>query len=154
MSDYTVVKRNHAGVEVWRYTGTVLTRGATWVCLRAAFQRSALDAGYVVFGQGDIFTEWFYSDRYYNVFRLEDGDTGKLKGWYCNITRPANIGEHEVAADDLALDVFVRPDKTTLILDEDEFAMLPLDEAERDAALKAVATIQQLAAGGTPPFVP
>ncbi len=152
MTDFTVIKCDAFGTEVLRYTGEVIFGDDISVCIRAIFQFSTRDLGYVVLKQGDIFTEWFYRDRYYNVFRVEDVDSGALKGWYCNITRPAHISHHEVSADDLVLDVFVKPDRTTLLLDENEFAALSLPEAERRAAWEAVATIQRLAADYLPPF--
>lgn len=148
----TVVKRDHAGKAVFQYDGEVVARGETWVCLEARFQRDTFDAGYMVYRRGDLFMEWFYTDRWYNVFRIQDARDETLKGWYCNITRPAEIGETVVAADDLALDVFVSPDGAILILDEDEFAALPLGEAERHAAHKAVEAIRQLVAARQSPF--
>lgn len=154
MTPITVIKRDPSGAETWRYDGTVIDRGAAWVCLEARFNRDDHDAGYLVYRRGDLFTEWFYSDRWYNVFRIQDGVTGALKGWYCNVTRPAQIGPDVVAADDLALDVFVHPDGQTLLLDEDEFAALGLPASDRAAALAAVAQLRALAAAGMAPLTP
>lgn len=152
MNDITVLKLDHEGREVFRYEGQVLWREAHCVCLRAVFQYGDVDFGHVTFNRGDVFTEWFYSDRWYNVFRIEDGKSGALKGWYCNITRPAQIGDDIVSADDLALDVFVGPEGALQLLDEDEFAALALAEAERAAAWQAVAEVRAAAAAGCAPF--
>ena len=152
MTPITVYKRDHAGRVVWHYAGEVLARGAGWVCLRALFDRDAADLGFVVFRRGDIFTEWFYADRWYNVFRVNDGGSGQLKGWYCNVTRPAQIAPERVDADDLALDVFVMPDGGLHLLDEDEFAALDLPPAERAAALRAVEAVRAAAAARAAPF--
>ena len=89
VNDIVVRKLDHEGREVFRYEGRVLRRGERYVCLRAVFRFDEVDLGCVTFKRGDVFTEWFYSDRWYNVFRIEDGASGALKGWYCNITRPA-----------------------------------------------------------------
>ena len=152
MADITVYKRNHLGVRVWQYEGAVVARGATGGCLRAAFNRSDHEAGYVTFRRGDVMTEWFYSDRWYNIFRLQDVDDGRLKGWYCNITRPAVIAADSVAADDLALDVFVRPNGATLLLDDDEFAALDLSPDDRAGALAAVDALLEAVDAREPPF--
>ena len=152
MTPITVYKRDHLGNRVWHYAGDVIARGETWVCLEAPFNRADVDAGYVVFRQGDLFREWFYSDRWYNVFRLQDVREGTLTGWYCNITRPALIGADSVEADDLALDVFVHADGTVLVLDEDEFDALPLPQADRAAALAAVDGLRALVSSRQPPF--
>jgi predicted RNA-binding protein associated with RNAse of E/G family len=80
------------------------------------------------------------------------GATGTFKGWYCNITRPARLSATEIWADDLALDVFVHPNGEQLVLDEDEFAELGLDEAEQTQARRALAELQQQAKEQQGPF--
>ncbi len=148
----TLIKQNHRGEEVWEYSGEVVARGDTWVCVRAPFNYKDKDAGYVVFRHGDIFMEWHYSDRWYNVFVIYDVDDGHLKGWYCNVTRPAIIRADTIRADDLALDVFVSPDRALRVLDEDEFAALDLPPEEQRAAWEAVEAIKRAVAAGEAPF--
>ncbi len=138
---FTVYKLNHLGEEELHYQGEVIERGDHHVCIRAIFTFASRDLGYVCIEQGDIFTEWFYDDRWYNIFRLEDKDSGALKGFYCNLTRPAQIAEDHVKADDLALDVFVKPGGEWLLLDEDEYDALPLSEADRAHVQQAVQQI-------------
>jgi hypothetical protein len=152
MSDITVYKCDHEGRVVWQYSGKVLERGPDWVCLTAVFNGREFDMGFITFRRGDVFTEWFYADRWYNVFRIADGPTGALKGWYCNITRPAQIAADSVRADDLALDVFVTPAGAFMLLDEDEFTLLNLAADDQQAALQAVASLRDLAARRTQPF--
>lgn len=152
MTALTVHKCNHAGEIVLSYHGEVLDGGPGWVCLRAPFERDDVDLGFVVLRQGDVFTEWFFSDRWYNIFQVEDVDTGVLKGWYCNITRPANITQASVSADDLQLDVFVTANGTILLLDEDEFSALDLSADERMEALRAVEAIRAAVSQRMPPF--
>jgi uncharacterized protein len=147
-----LIKQNARGESVWEYSGTVIARGATWVCVSAPFNHDDKDAGYVVFRRGDTFIEWHYSDRWYNVFELHDVDDGHLKGWYCNITRPAIISDDLIRADDLALDVFVSPARELLILDEDDFAALDLSPDEQQAAWDAVEAIRRAVAAHEAPF--
>jgi predicted RNA-binding protein associated with RNAse of E/G family len=150
----TVTKRDHLGEKVLDYQGDLLAHGDTWVCLIAPYNHPDKDAGYVVFRRGDTFVEWHYSDRWYNVFELYDVDDGHLKGWYCNITRPAIITQNTVRADDLALDVFVSPDHSILVLDEDEFAALPLSPKDQRAAWAAVEAIRRAVEAHEAPFEP
>ena len=95
--------------------------------------------------------ETFYRDRWYNVFAVYDRDDGVLKGWYCNVTRPATITDAAVSSDDLALDVWVSPAGDVTVLDEDEFAALPLPPADRTAARAALAQLLALAGRGELP---
>ena len=152
MNDFTVYKLNTLGETELSYQGEVIERGENFVCIRAPFTFATRDLGYVILKTGDIFTEWFYSDKWYNVFRVEDVDSGALKGYYCNLTRPAIISENDVKAEDLALDVFVKPDGSTLLLDEDEYNALPLTENERTQVGKAVEEIQKLVSEAVTPF--
>lgn len=153
MSKIEGIKRKHDGSEVIRYEGEVVARGETWVCLRARLKRDTeKDAGYTVWRPGDLLTEWHYSDKWYNVFHLQDVRDGSFKGWYCNITRPAHITETQVWADDLALDVYIYPNREILILDEDEFEEIDISGEERKAAWDAVAEIKRLVAAGEAPF--
>jgi predicted RNA-binding protein associated with RNAse of E/G family len=158
MTPIRVVKCDANGIAVVAYDGEVIERSAAGVFLRAHFVRDDVDAGYLVYRRGDLFLEWFYTDRYYNVFKMYDADDGRLKGWYCNITRPAVIetidGRLQVRADDLALDMYIAPDGSVRMLDEDEFDALDLSPDERRAALEAAATIRRLAAERVPPFDP
>ena len=152
MSDaITVYKLDHHGREVWRYPGRVLARDAHTIRLEGFYNRDNTTVGYAVFKRGDRLVETFYSDRWYNVFAVYDRDDGALKGWYCNVTRPATITGEMVSSDDLALDVWVSPDGAVTVLDEDEFAALELSEADRAAAEDALQQLIQLAESGLLP---
>jgi predicted RNA-binding protein associated with RNAse of E/G family len=151
MERVTVRKLDHAGRQVTAYPGRVLRRNDCAIEVRTAWGRAPLDLGFVVLEPDDRWTEYFYADRWYNIFEICASD-GRLKGWYCNVTRPACIRPDEVAAEDLALDLWVSPGGQMRVLDEDEFAALPLTPAEREAARKALAKLQAMVAQGADPF--
>ena len=139
--EITVYKLDHNGREVWQYPATELERGPHFIRLEASFNRHDMDLGYVVFKRGDRFIETFYSDRWYNVFAIYDRDDNRLKGWYCNICRPAEISDTTVRCDDLALDVWIDPSGAHTLLDEDEFNAIGLPAAERAKALEAISQL-------------
>jgi predicted RNA-binding protein associated with RNAse of E/G family len=151
MEHVTIRKLDHAGSQVTAYPGRVLRRAGRAIVLRTAWDRAPMDLGFVVLEPGDRWTEYFYVDRWYNIFQICASD-GRLKGWYCNITRPAYIGADEVTAEDLALDLWVAPGGEMQVLDEDEFISLPLLPEERDAARKALAELQAKVTRGKAPF--
>ncbi len=151
MGSITVRKLDHVGSEVFAYPGQVVQRSDSAVVLRTAWDRAPRDLGYVVLEPNDRWTEYFYTDRWYNIFRICTSD-GHLKGWYCNITRPARISAEEVSAEDLALDLWVAPDGDMRVLDEDEFAALPLSAEERAVALSALAELEAMVAQNAAPF--
>lgn len=80
---------------------------------------------------------------------------GTLKGFYCNITRPAVFepGGDDVYADDLALDLIVYPDGCWTVMDEEEFAVLPLSPEDRQHALRGLAELQVLVRRRQGPFM-
>lgn len=151
MDHVTVRKLDHEGREVIAYPGRVLRRSEYAIVLRTAWDRAPLDLGFVTLEPDDRWTEYFYSDRWYNIFEIRASD-GRLKGWYCNISRPARINADEVAAEDLALDLWVEPDGSTEVLDRDEFAVLSLTSEEREAAQRALEELETMVMRKVPPF--
>ena len=152
MTGYKVIKRDADGNDELSYTGKVVDRGENFVCVDAIFAFSDRDLGYIHLRKGDHFREWFFSDRWFNIFRVQDVHSGRLKGWYCNITRPAQIQDTQVAADDLALDIFVYPKGRTLLLDEAEFEHLELSDSDKQFAQDAVDTIMTMVSHHDYPF--
>jgi uncharacterized protein len=122
-----VIKLDIHHRETWRYTGSVLRRWPNAVLLQALFDRDDISFHEILLRRGDRFVEIFYTDRWYNIFEIHDRDTDQLKGWYCNITMPAELHTDSVSYVDLALDLLVYPDGRQLVLDEDEFDALPLE---------------------------
>jgi len=130
----TVIKQDPHGNEKIRYQGEIRKHLAHGVVIQAQWTMPRRDLGYVVFETGDRFVEYYYSDRWFNIFDIADAQ-GTRKGWYCNIAEPAHITEHQIAQVDLLLDVWVSPDGKPLILDEDEFATdTMMSDAQRRGA--------------------
>jgi protein associated with RNAse G/E len=152
MTSITIIKRDYHSEEVLRYQGEILQHNTSQCVVSAIFQGTTRDLGYVILKTGDIFIEWFYTQRWYNIFRIEDVTSGQLKGWYCNFTRPAEITSTTIAADDLALDLFVQPNGETLLLDEDEYQTLTLPQNEKDAVREALIELRQKIEQRLPPF--
>jgi protein associated with RNAse G/E len=69
---------------------------------------------------GTISTEYYWLDRWYNVFRFSDPDQS-LKRFYCNVNVPPHFDGRVLSYIDLDIDVLVEPDLTYKILDEDDF---------------------------------
>lgn len=146
MREITVYKLDAHGREVWHYNGQVVAQTEQMLQLEALFMSRERDLGYTVFRQGDRFIERFYNDRWYNIFTIYNREDGSLKGWYCNLCRPARWDEQGVWCEDLALDVWVSPTGEVLVLDEDEFVALGVSEAENTAVRQALNHLLTLAA--------
>jgi hypothetical protein len=131
----TILKKNLAEEVTWQYEGVVVRRKPNAVILEALFNRPDMPFMDIVLKQNDRFVETFYSDRWYNIFEIYDRDDWQIKGWYCNIGKPAIIEDEVVSYVDLALDLWVSADGKQTVLDEDEFSVLELDDALRGNAL-------------------
>lgn len=151
MKELTVYKLDENGDLIWEYPALELERGEHFIRLEAFFNRDDLDLGFAIFARGDRFVEYFYNNRWYNIFAVHEGNSDRLKGWYCNVCRPAVLGETTIHCEDLALDMWVAPGGKPLVLDEDEFAALALTAAERAMALGALQELKRLADVGLLP---
>jgi predicted RNA-binding protein associated with RNAse of E/G family len=152
--EVVVIKRNTRYQETWRYTGQVLRRYPRAVLLEALFNRDDTPFHGILLGRGDRFVEIYYTDRWYNIFEMHDREDDRVKGWYCNVSRPAELTDGQISYVDLALDLLVYPDGHMLVLDEDEFAALALDEATHANALSGLEALKRvLQEPGEFPFV-
>ncbi|KOV70121.1 DUF402 domain-containing protein [Streptomyces sp. MMG1121] len=128
-----------------RYPARLLHDDGTRVAVRAAWAGAGVrDFGFVRFEPGDVFTEYYWRNRWYAVKEVRAGD-GTLKGWYCDVTRPAVRTGAELVVEDLDLDLWRSADGTDVRrLDEDEFAASGLTETDPVAASAAVAALDEL----------
>ncbi|MCX4785747.1 MULTISPECIES: DUF402 domain-containing protein [unclassified Streptomyces] len=138
-----------AGRTKIRYPADVVHDDGTRVTVRAPWAAPGVrDFGFVRFEPGDVFTEHYWRDRWFAVKEVRTG-AGELKGWYCDVTRPAVLRGGELLVEDLDLDLWVSADGTSVLrLDEDEFEESGLDErdpAAAGAARRALDQLEQLA---------
>jgi hypothetical protein len=135
-----------------RYPAELLADDGTRVTVRAPWAGEGVrDFGFVRFEPGDVFTEYYWRDRWYAVKEVRDAE-GVRKGWYCDITRPATLSGGELVVEDLDLDLWRSADGTDVLrLDEDEFAASGLattDPRAATAARDALDALELLARGG------
>ena len=146
-----VQKKNPEGKVTYQYEGVLLRRDEHSIVLEALFDRADMPFMDVVFKTGDRFVEYYYTDRWYNIFAVHDRDHGNVKGWYCNIGRPAVFENGTVSYIDLALDLWVSTSGQQTVLDEDEFEALDLKEEWRTGALKGLEELKQFFLNDKPP---
>jgi protein associated with RNAse G/E len=146
-----VQKKNPAGEVTYEYEGVMLRRDEHSIVLEALFDRADMSFMDVTFKTGDRFVEYYYSDRWYNIFAIHDREDGKIKGWYCNVGKPAVIEDGAVSYVDLALDLWVSVDGKQTVLDEDEFEELQIDEELRSNALNGLNELKELFLNNKPP---
>jgi protein associated with RNAse G/E len=111
-----------------RYDGTIRR---SWTCELIEYRDPAIvlvgefafdvnhsDLGHVP--TGTISHEYYWLDRWYNIFRFHH-PSGELRYFYCNINTPPTFDGEVLDYIDLDLDVLVQPDMTYRILDREDY---------------------------------
>jgi predicted RNA-binding protein associated with RNAse of E/G family len=136
----------HAGEPPYlEYAAEVLFDDGDHIVVRAKWAEATdRDVSYVRFEKGDTWTEHYWRGRWYAIKEIRDAD-GRLKGWYCDAARPAQIIGERLFSEDLFLDLWVSGDHVTVLrLDEDEFVASGLPVRDRDAADAARRALDEL----------
>ena len=147
-----VQKKNPAGEVTYEYEGVMLSRNEHSIVLEALFDRADMPFMGVVFRTGDRFVEYYFTDRWYNIFAIHDREDGKVKGWYCNVGEPAVIEDGVISYVDLALDLWVSTDGKQTVLDEDQFEELKLNDKLRTGAINGLNELKKLFLNNKPPM--
>lgn len=104
---------------------------------------------------GTISTEYYWLDRWYNIFRFSDR-TGTFRNFYCNVSLPPVFDGQVLSYVDLDIDVLVKPDFSYQVLDLEDFEEnaraydYPLDV--RENAHRALAELMRLIETRSFPF--
>lgn len=146
-----ILKKNLAEEVTWQYDGEVLRRGENFITVEAFFNRDDLPFQNIVLKRRDRFVETFYTDKWFNIFEIYDRDNDALKGWYCNITKPAVVEDEQVSYVDLALDLWVSVDGKRTVLDEDELEALGLDEETKRKVFAGLRELEEYFESKNPP---
>jgi uncharacterized protein len=140
----TITKYKFGKIRPFSYQGRVVEGTPERVVIEAFFNVNDKVFPGIVLRKGDCFIETYYSKRWYNIFEIYDVDSGLLKGWYCNIAQPAVFELDGIWFIDMELDLLVYPDRTWLVLDEDEFNTAHMPDELRREALLALEALKKL----------
>jgi protein associated with RNAse G/E len=112
--------RKYDGVEHRRWPAQIARIEGSLLVLDAVFENEIEHDLLGTISSGTISTEYYWLDRWYNVFRFSDPD-GRLKNFYCNVNQPPVFDGDVLSYIDLDIDVLVAPDLTYKILDVEDF---------------------------------
>jgi protein associated with RNAse G/E len=124
-SPVTVRKLKPGGALDYSWQGVMARCDPSGIVIRAEFNVDIVQREWATFRRGDIFHEFYYWHKWFNVFHINEPD-GTFKGWYANVGQPAELSpeSNELRYVDLALDVWVRPNGEYVVLDEPDFDQL------------------------------
>lgn len=84
------------------------------------FDREVIHPDLGVIQLGTRSTEYFWFDRWYNVFRFDEPN-GEFRNFYCNINLPPTLENGVLEYVDLDIDVVLWPNGSHDVLDWNEF---------------------------------
>jgi protein associated with RNAse G/E len=108
------------GAEHRRWQAQLVSCVDSLVTLDATFEEEIRHALLGTIAPGTLSVEYYWLDRWYNVFRFHE-PTGELRNYYCNVNMPPTFDGRVLSYIDLDIDILVAPDLSYSILDEDEF---------------------------------
>lgn len=116
----TINARNFDGSLRKSWTAEVVQTSDSLVIVKGIFETEVKHPHLGVIRRGTISYEFFWPDRWYNVFRFHKPDE-TFRNYYCNISMPPRMTETSVDYVDLDIDIIVGPSGVLTVLDEDEF---------------------------------
>lgn len=122
------VSRTRIEVRSYKYDGLLhrtwpaelLRQEGPLIVLDATFSAEVIHDLLGTIASGTQSLEYYWLDRWYNVFRFAEPD-GTLRNYYCNVNVPPTFDGEILSYVDLDLDILVEPDLSYRILDVEEF---------------------------------
>ena len=108
------------GTEYRRWPAFLSKRDGPLLVLDAVFDQEIEHDLLGTIASGTVSTEYYWLDRWYNVFRFSD-QSRKLQSFYCNVGLPPTFDGHVLSYVDLDVDVLVKPDFSYQVLDLEDF---------------------------------
>ncbi len=116
----TVRACKYDGREHRRWSAELLRQNGPLVVLDAYFSEEVVHSHLGTIARGTHSLEYYWLDRWYNVFRFAQPD-GSLRNYYCNVNLPPTLEAGVLNYVDLDLDIVVNPDLSYHVLDYDDF---------------------------------
>jgi protein associated with RNAse G/E len=153
--EITIRACKYDGLEHRRWHARLISRQGSLVVLDARFDRLIKHALLGTILPGTISVEYYWLDRWYNVFRFHE-PTGELHSYYCNVNVPPVFDGQVLSYVDLDMDILVAPDLSYSIVDQDEFeansALFHYPAEVRDQAHAALSELVALIESRQFPF--
>ncbi|HST51410.1 MAG TPA: DUF402 domain-containing protein [Pyrinomonadaceae bacterium] len=138
------------------WTARVARREGALVVLDAFFAEEVRHPILGTIEAGTHSLEFFWTDRWYSIFRFGERDGG-LRCFYCNVNTPARLEGDTLSFVDLDVDVLVLPDFSFRVLDEDEFEsnarLYGYTQEHRSRARESLEEIERLVEDRQFPFL-
>lgn len=116
----TINARKYSGVIHRSWKAELISRDENLLTFIGCFTDSIQHPNLGIIRRGTISYEYYWLDRWYNVFRFHEPE-GDLRNFYCNINMPPKFDQAQLDYIDFDIDVLVWKDFSFEVLDVDEF---------------------------------
>ncbi len=116
----SVQASKYDGSEPRTWTAQVVRHDGPLLVLDATFDNEINHDLLGTIASGTKSTEYYWLDRWYNIFRLAPPASG-LRSYYCNINVPPVFDGQILSYVDLDIDILVDPDLSYRIVDLEDF---------------------------------
>lgn len=103
------------------WVADLVEQSGTLLTLLGTFDREIIHPDLGVIRRGTISYEYYWLDRWFNVFKFMEPD-GAFRNFYCNVSMPPDFDGTTLSYVDLDIDIVVDEKGGYDILDEAEFA--------------------------------
>ena len=136
----TVNSRKYDGSISRTWEGDLVAEELPLIKLIGVFERTVEHSALGLIKEGTVSYEYFWTDRWYNIFRFHDA-TSEFRNYYLNLTMPPTYSIGVLDYVDLDIDILVWPDGRYDVLDQEEFERNALafgypDELKRKVELE------------------
>lgn len=116
----TINSRKFDGEIARSWQADLIARNGSLLIFCGVFEREIRHDHLGVIRRGTVSYEFYWLDRYYNIFRFHEPD-GSFRNFYCNINLPPVFNDRVLDYIDLDIDLLVFKDLSYKVLDEDDF---------------------------------
>ena len=138
-ADSAIVVRvlKYDGAEHRTWPARVVKQVGPLIVLDAFFAEEVQHDLLGTISSGTTSKEYYWLDRWYNVFRFSDPDRRRSR-FYCNITQPPVFEGSVLSYVDLDIDVLVESDLSYQVLDLEDFEAYRYPEEVKQSAREAL----------------
>jgi len=116
----SIVVRKYDGQEHRRWPARLVRHDGSLLVFDARFDRDIEHDQLGTIARNTASTEYYWLDRWYNVFRFA-GTGGRCRNFYCNVNTPPEFDGEVLSYIDLDIDILVEPNLRYRVLDLEEF---------------------------------
>jgi uncharacterized protein len=116
----TINSRKFDGRVHRSWQAELIERNGSLLTFRGVFEQEVRHSNLGVIRPGTVSYEYYWLDRWYNVFRFHEPE-GDLRNYYCNVNLPPKYENEVLDYIDLDIDLVIWSDDRVEVLDIEEF---------------------------------